>query len=117
MADFDSRLSAPVRQLRRLISSPHVLVRLDGTIEFADPAFAQHIGREHEELAGKSFLDLVALPRDSVIDQIFLFSCSPDWLPARLQLTGRLMPAPSWALRLRRPGSSTPHPSATPSAR
>lgn len=88
MGDTDSRLSGPVRQLRRLISSPHILVHLDGTIEFADTAFVQHIGREHEELAGKSFLDLVALPRDSVLDQIFLFSCSPDWLPARLQLTG-----------------------------
>ena len=84
----DARLSGPVRQLRRLVSSPHVLVRMDGFIEYADPAFAQHIGREHEDLYGKSLLDLVALPRDSVLDQIFLFSCSPDWLPARLQLAG-----------------------------
>lgn len=88
IADLDGRFGAPVRQLHRLISSPHVLVRLDGTIEYVDPAFLQHVGREHEELVGKSFLDLVALPRNSVLDQIFLFSCSPDWLPARLQLTG-----------------------------
>jgi diguanylate cyclase (GGDEF)-like protein len=88
MTQSDGRLGGAVRQLRRLISAPHVLVRLDGTIEFADAGFAQHIGREHEELAGRSLLELVALPRDSVLDQIFLFSCSPDWLPARLQLVG-----------------------------
>lgn len=77
-----------VRDLHRLISSPHVLLRLDGTVEYADPGFAEHIGREACDLIGSSFLDLVALPRESVLDQIFLFSCSPDWLPSRLQLSG-----------------------------
>lgn len=80
-------LNPSVRQLHRLISSPHVLVRLDGTIVHADFGFAQHIGRENEELEGRSFVELASLPQDAMLDQIFMFSCSPDWIPARMQLS------------------------------
>jgi len=84
----DARLSDAARQLRRLVSSPHLLVRMDGTVEYADPAFLQHVGREREDLRGTALSDLVALPREAVLDQIFLFSCSLNWLAARLQLVG-----------------------------
>lgn len=80
-------LSPSIRHLHRLISSPHVLVRLDGVIEHADGAFAQHVGRESEDLVGRSFAELTVLPREAVLDQILLFSSSPDWIRARLQLT------------------------------
>lgn len=74
--------------MRRLITSPHVLLRLDGTVEYADSSFLQFIGRECEDLRGTGFADLVALPRQAVLDQIFLFSCSNVWLAGCLQLLG-----------------------------
>lgn len=79
-------LSPSVRQLHRLICSPHVLVRLDGTIVYADAGFAQHMSREGEDLEGRSLVELTSLTRDALLDQVFLFSCSPDWIQARLQL-------------------------------
>ncbi|MBU3695049.1 MAG: EAL domain-containing protein [Rhodocyclaceae bacterium] len=80
-------LSPSARQLHRLISAPHVIVSLDGTIIHADAAFAQHINRENEELTGRSLADIAVLPREAVVDQIFLFSCSPEWIPARMRLS------------------------------
>jgi diguanylate cyclase (GGDEF)-like protein len=81
-------LSPNVRQLHRLISSPHVLVRLDGTIVHADPAFAQHLNRESEDLNERQLSDIAVLPHQAILDQIYLFSCSPEWIPARLRLLG-----------------------------
>jgi predicted signal transduction protein with EAL and GGDEF domain len=79
-------LNPSVRQLHRLICSPNVLVQLDGTIVYADSGFAEYMSREGESLEGRSLVELTSLSRDALLDQIFLFSCSPDWIQARLQL-------------------------------
>jgi PAS domain-containing protein len=79
-------LNPSVRQLHRLICLPNVLVQLNGTIVDADSAFAEHMSREGESLEGRSLVELTSLSRDALLDQVFLFSYSPNWIQARVQL-------------------------------
>lgn len=82
-------LTQLVKGMLRLLSAPYVLVTLEGTIMHADNGFAELVGRQPDELVGSAIADLVALPESAVLDQIFLFSSTLEWVAARWQLQKR----------------------------